>query len=587
MLLYGTGMAIFGSSNWSTPSDQSQEEHNYFCQKPPVFEWFQSQFERKWTNGAGVAETAPFVPLPPDQPDMIAPAYNATGVATASVTLKWYGGPWAHRYDVYLGTNPNNMLPVVVDQNLGPSESPTQYQTATVSGLITGTTYYWKVVSRTMANMTAASSTWAFTTAGTPPAPPPAQAPPAGVTSGTPGDGDIILYASDATITGGAWTLTADQFTANGSRLWNPDHAAAKITTPLATPASYVEFTFTPVAGTPYHLWIRGQAEGNDYRNDSFCLQFSNATTASGAPVYQIGTANADAVSIEDCNGAGVSGWGWQDDLYCGAAASLVFPTGAPQTIRIQQREDGISIDEILLSPVKFVSASPGALRNDATIYLKPTAPPPPPPPPTGTGGETTPPPPPTATDVVLYAADGTITGAAWTLITDPTAAGGSRMANPDRAAAKITVASAAPASFVEFTFNAVAGKPYRLWVRGRAEGDAYTNDSMFIQLSGAVDAAGNPIFRTGTMTAAEYTLEDGKGAGVAGWGWQDTMYGGNAEPIYFATTGPQTIRIQQREDGVSFDQIVLSPGTFLTASPGALKNDTVVVPKSTTGSEG
>ena len=29
---------------------------------------------------------------------------------------------------------------------------------------------------------------------------------------------------------------------------------------------------------------------------------------------------------------------------------------------------------------------------------------------------------------------------------------------------------------------------------------------------------------------------------------------------MYFATTGPQTIRIQRREDGISIDQIVLSP---------------------------
>lgn len=160
-------------------------------------------------------------------------------------------------------------------------------------------------------------------------------------------------------------------------------------------------------------------------------------------------------------------------------------------------------------------------------------------------------------------------------------------MSNPDRAAPKLTSASPAPDSYVEFTFNAVAGTPYRLWVRARADNDAYTNDSMFLQFSGAVDASGNPIFRAGSAAAAEYTLEDCKGAGESGWGWQDTMYCGAAGTIAFATTGPQTIRIQQREDGISFDQIVLSPNTYLTASPGALKNDAVIVPKSTTGSEG
>jgi hypothetical protein len=49
---------------------------------------------------------------------------------------------------------------------------------------------------------------------------------------------------------------------------------------------------------------------------------------------------------------------------------------------------------------------------------------------------------------------------------------------------------------------------------------------------------------------------------------------------IYFAATGPQTIRIQQREDGLSIDQIVLSPSTWLNTSPGALKNDATVIGK-------
>jgi hypothetical protein len=47
---------------------------------------------------------------------------------------------------------------------------------------------------------------------------------------------------------------------------------------------------------------------------------------------------------------------------------------------------------------------------------------------------------------------------------------------------------------------------------------------------------------------------------------------------LYFASTGTQTLRLQPREDGVSVDQIVLSPVRYLTTSPGALINDTTVV---------
>ena len=34
------------------------------------------------------------------------------------------------------------------------------------------------------------------------------------------------------------------------------------------------------------------------------------------------------------------------------------------------------------------------------------------------------------------------------------------------------------------------------------------------------------------------------------------------------------------REDGVQFDQIVLSPTTYLTSPPGGVSNDSTIVPK-------
>src|SRR5206468_2945809 len=43
---------------------------------------------------------------------------------------------------------------------------------------------------------------------------------------------------------------------------------------------------------------------------------------------------------------------------------------------------------------------------------------------------------------------------------------------------------------------------------------------------------------------------------------------------------GTHTMRIQVREDGVSLDQIVLSPATYLTSPPGGRTNDSTFVPK-------
>ena len=71
-------------------------------------------------------------------------------------------------------------------------------------------------------------------------------------------------------------------------------------------------------------------------------------------------------------------------------AAKIYFKTTGSQTLRIQSREDGLSIDQIILSPrrPRSLNASPGALKNDTTIYaatqgsLAGSVPPPPPPPP-------------------------------------------------------------------------------------------------------------------------------------------------------------------------------------------------------------
>jgi hypothetical protein len=161
VLLYGQNMTIFGSSNWTTASATSQQEHNYFTTKNAVFQWFANQFDRMWHNEVA-AETAPFVPLPPDAPKHRSPA-SGTQVTSTSPTLSWYGGLWAHNYDIYLGTSPTPPL-LAANVNLGPSSTPTTYQSYKTPQLLPSTTYFWKVVSKTMANVSMSGPVWSFST---------------------------------------------------------------------------------------------------------------------------------------------------------------------------------------------------------------------------------------------------------------------------------------------------------------------------------------------------------------------------------------------------------------------------------------
>jgi len=48
------------------------------------------------------------------------------------------------------------------------------------------------------------------------------------------------------------------------------------------------------------------------------------------------------------------------------------------------------------------------------------------------------------------------------------------------------------PSSYVDFTFDADADTAYRIWMRGRADSNSYSNDSVYAQFSDSVDAAGN-----------------------------------------------------------------------------------------------
>jgi hypothetical protein len=195
--------------------------------------------------------------------------------------------------------------------------------------------------------------------------------------------------------------------------------------------------------------------------------------------------------------------------------------------------------------------------------------------------------------DLVLYTADATVLNGTWQRVDDTTAAAGVRLWHPDASAPKITAPSATPRDYFEVTFQAEAGRAYRLWLRGLAQANSYNNDSVYVQFSGSVDANGTPIYRIGTTSGTAAILEDCPGGGVSGWGWQDNEYGGVSlgPAIYFATSGPQTLRIQGREDGVSIDQIVLSSSAYFTTRPGALKNDTTTLPKtefsSTNGTNG
>lgn len=157
-LLYWQGVAIFGSSNWTTESNASQYEHNYFSKSAWFFAGLKDIFNRKWNNSTGAIETKAFVPLPPDPPVYVSPV-NASSAQPTTVVLSWKPGKWAHLADVYFGTT---STPPLFARDVAISLNTTKK--LTVTGLTAGRTYYWRIISKTMAGKTAAGPTWSFGT---------------------------------------------------------------------------------------------------------------------------------------------------------------------------------------------------------------------------------------------------------------------------------------------------------------------------------------------------------------------------------------------------------------------------------------
>lgn len=460
---------------------------------------------------------------------------------------------------------------------------------------------------------------------------------------------EIVVNAADvpaSAIVGSRWVRTQVSGAAGGWALYNPNANASKVGSAAAAPASYVDVRFYAAAGVPYQLWFRMRAEADSYANDSMFVQFSGSVDAQGNAVKRIGTTGAGIIILEEGSGAGVSGWGWNDEGYGSLADPVYFATTGVQTLRVQQREDGMIWDQVVLSAATYANASPGETRADTTTVTQseettavashaygvagtypvvllvtdndgasatasttvaigggsaslganaggPYA---------GAVGQAV-----TfdasrvsvpsgstpqyqwtfGDDIVLDASLLTPVGTRWRSVADSTAAGDVAIENPDLGQSKLPQAQVSPASYVEGSFQAASGVPYRLWIRMRAGADAYANDSIYVQFSGTVTSSGAATGRIGSTSALAIVLEDGSSAGVQGWGWADAGYGTLGSPIYFNQDGLQTIRIQQREDGARIDQIVISAGDHAASAPGSTTADATVVPVFGPGASG
>ena len=190
---------------------------------------------------------------------------------------------------------------------------------------------------------------------------------------------EIVLWAADAEYFDDRWRPVADATAAGGTRAYDPNLGRPKVAAPgPAFENSPLILSFHADPRLTYKLWIRLKADGNSWANDSVWVQFMDATDEAGNPKYRWDSTSGLAVNLEECSGCGLSGWGWEDDGW-GApnknGVLLRFPLrqdGDPHSILIQTREDGVSIDQVVLSAERYLTTRPGAAKNDNTILPRP-----------------------------------------------------------------------------------------------------------------------------------------------------------------------------------------------------------------------
>jgi hypothetical protein len=185
--------------------------------------------------------------------------------------------------------------------------------------------------------------------------------------------GDVVIYASDIPRDAlhGSWTAASDPSSPERTKLVTTAGGAGAIDHPLADPADYIDVSFDVAANVGYTIWIRLSATGNSPSSDSLWVQFSDAIV-SGSGVYPIQSSSGLLVNLARDRSTSLNGWGWSNGAFwLSQAATVSFPTGGTHTLRIQPREDGVQLDQIVLSPQRFLNASPGSAANDSTIVPK------------------------------------------------------------------------------------------------------------------------------------------------------------------------------------------------------------------------
>jgi hypothetical protein len=564
-----THMKTIVTSTYATNASSNyaalwQRDIDYFiakAAKPAIYQAISDRVAAMWNDPSAFGT---FHPQPADTPTLTNPISGSGNVSTAT-PFTWNRAAFATSYDVYLGTSLSNMAPVAnVPAQLN-NTPPDSYSWTPSTPLQGGTTYFWKVVSRTNAtfhdgfddsSLMTASATSSFTTSGGAPPPPPNGSLPAPWSSqdvGPVGNSGTASYSNGVFTVQGAGTWiwdTTDSF----RYVYQPTGGDVQI---VARVTSLQNTSTFAKAG----VMLRESLSPNSANvvlnvRPNGALEFMTRSAAGNTTTF-LGTATQSPPT-------------WLKLARSGSTVTAFVSANGSTWTTIGSTPFTIGSNALTGLIVCANSSSLNTSTFDNVTVSANSTPPPPPPPPS-------------ASEIVIYGSDipASALHGEWTTASDGSSPNNIALFTPDNGVSNTNSPLAAPAHFVDVPFSAVGGTPYRVWLRLRALGNSKFNDSVWVQFTDAT-ASGSPIYRVNTTDGLLVNLATSSDAtSLNAWGWQNTAYWlSQPTTLTFPTTGARTMRIQVREDGFELDQIILSPSRYLNAPPGGVTNDSTIVSK-------
>ena len=181
---------------------------------------------------------------------------------------------------------------------------------------------------------------------------------------------EIVIYASDVCDTHGAFGRAYDANSPEQVMIEDMPNEGLRVgghfgNSADTNPENYLDVSFNAHANTIYHFWGRSKivANGDAGTSDSMYAQFSDSLRLDNTtPVNRIGTSQGLVYSDFDK-------WNWKwDDIWTGVTTEgekFYLASEGPHTVRIQRREDGLAIDQIIISSGTFLNTRP----STNTIY--------------------------------------------------------------------------------------------------------------------------------------------------------------------------------------------------------------------------